>query len=185
LPAAALLLLAAKSGKGVRICYNYRELNNITVKNQYLLPLIRETLDSLCGAKFYTKLNIIAAFNQIWVAESYKWLTVFITCFSLFEMLIMPFSLYNASAMFQNYINYILYNILDNYCTAYLDNVLVFFRTQAEHTRYVNKIIYCLRAARLQINISKSEFYIKKTRYLGLIISTDSMSIDSEKIQAL
>ena len=97
----------------------------------------------------------------------------------------MLFSLCNAPAMFQNYIIYILYNILDNYCTVYLDNVLIFFRTQAEHTRHINKIIYCLRAAELQINISKSEFYIKKIRYLGLIISTDSMSMDPEKVQAL
>jgi len=117
--------------------------------------------------------------------EGYKWLTVFITCFSPFKMLVTLFSLYNVPAIFQNYINHVLYNILDNYCTVYFDNILIFFRTQAEHTKYINKIIYCFRAAGLQINISKSEFYIKKIKYLGLIISTNSISIDSEKVQAL
>jgi hypothetical protein len=169
----------------VRICHDYRGLNNITIKNQYLLPLICETLDSLCGAKFYTKLDVIAAFNQIQVAEDHEWLTVFITCFGLFEMLVTLFSLCNTSAIFQNYINHVLHNILDDYCTAYFNDVLVFFRTQAEHTRHVDEVIYCLRTAGLQINISKSEFYIKKTKYLGLIISTDSMSMDPEKVQAL
>ena len=100
-------------------------------------------------------------------------------------MLIIFFNLYNTSVIFQNYINYTLYNILDNYCTVYFNNILIFFRTQAEHTKYINKIIYCLRVTRLQININKSEFYIKKIRYLDLIILTDSISIDSEKIQAL
>ena len=61
--AAALLLLTAKPEGGVRICHDYRGLNNITVKNQYLLPLICETLDSLCGVKFYTKLDVITVFN--------------------------------------------------------------------------------------------------------------------------
>ena len=84
----------------MRICYNYKELNNVTIKNQYLLPLIRKTLDALYGAKFYTKLDVIAAFNRIHIAEGYKWLTVFITHFGLYEMLVTLFSLYNALAIF-------------------------------------------------------------------------------------
>ena len=67
-PAAAPLMLAAKSGGGVRICHDYRGLNAITVKNRYPLPLIRETLDNLCGAKYYTKLHV-TAFNRIRVTE--------------------------------------------------------------------------------------------------------------------
>jgi hypothetical protein len=71
-PAIAPLLLTAKPGEGVRICYNYRGLNNITVKNRYPLPLIYKTLNTLYGAKFYTKLNIITAFNRIRIIEGYK-----------------------------------------------------------------------------------------------------------------
>ena len=64
-------------------------------------------------------------------------------------MLITPFSLYNALAIFQNYINYILYNVLDDYYTVYLNNILVFFKTQTEHTRYIKEVIYYFRAAGL------------------------------------
>jgi hypothetical protein len=71
-PAITPLLLAAKLGGGVRICYNYRGLNNVTVKNQYLLPLIRKTLNALYGAKFYTKLNIITTFNRIYITKGHK-----------------------------------------------------------------------------------------------------------------
>src|SRR5277367_3478798 len=71
-PAAAPLLLTAKPGRGVRICHDYRGLNNVTVKNQYPLPLIRKTLNALYSAKFYTKLNIIAAFNRIRIAKGHK-----------------------------------------------------------------------------------------------------------------
>ena len=71
-PAVAPLLLTAKPKGGVRICYNYRGLNNVTVKNRYPLPLIRKILNTLYGAKFYIKLNIITAFNRIRITEGYK-----------------------------------------------------------------------------------------------------------------
>ena len=71
-PAIAPLLLAAKLGGGVRICHNYRGLNNVTIKNQYPLLLIRKILNALYSTKFYTKLDIIAAFNRIRIAKGYK-----------------------------------------------------------------------------------------------------------------
>jgi len=71
-PTIAPLLLAAKPKGGIRIYYDYRGLNNVTIKNQYLLPLIHKTLNALYGAKFYTKLNIIAVFNRICIAKGHK-----------------------------------------------------------------------------------------------------------------
>src|SRR5205814_7397241 len=100
-------------------------------------------------------------------------------------MLVTPFGLCNAPATFQNYINHILHNALDDYCTAYLDDVLVFSKTRAEHTKHVDEIIQRLGNAGLQIDINKSEFYTTKTKYLGLIILTNSMTMDPEKVQAL
>ena len=106
----------------------------------------------------------------------------FITRFGLFEMLVTSFGLCNAPATFQNYINHVLHDILDDYCTAYLDDVLVFSKTR--HNKHV-EVIHRLGAAGLQIDIGKSEFYTKKTKYLGLIISTGGMSMDPENVQAL
>jgi len=72
LPAAILLLLAAKPSGGVQICYNYWGLNTVTIKNRYLLLLIHEILNALYSAKYFTKLNIITAFNRIRIAEGYE-----------------------------------------------------------------------------------------------------------------
>jgi hypothetical protein len=69
---AAFFLLAKKPKEGIRICYDYRELNSVTIKNRYPLPLIRETLDQISRAKYYTKLNIIAAFNKIRIAKNHE-----------------------------------------------------------------------------------------------------------------
>ena len=82
-PAASPLLLAKKPGGGVRVCVDYRGLNNVTVKNRYPIPLIRETLDALCRAKYFTKLDIVAAFNRLRIAPGDEWKTAFITRFGL------------------------------------------------------------------------------------------------------
>ena len=64
-PAAAPVLFVKKPGGGLRFCVDYCGLNDLTIKNKYPLPLIRETLGRLCKAVYFTKLNIIAAFNKI------------------------------------------------------------------------------------------------------------------------
>ncbi|KAJ6437919.1 reverse transcriptase [Purpureocillium lavendulum] len=179
---AAPLLLAAKPGGGVRICQDYRGLNSVTIKNRYPLPLIRETLDALCHAKYYTKLDVIAAFNKLRIAEGHEWKTAFITRFGLFESLVMPFGLCNAPASFQHYINHTLYDQLDKICTAYLDDVLVYSQTRKEHRQHVREVIDRLIEAGLQIDINKCEFETTKTKYLGLIIASDGIQMDPDKV---
>ncbi|KAI0993916.1 hypothetical protein K3495_g14268, partial [Podosphaera aphanis] len=182
---AAPLMLAAKPGGGVRICQDYRGLNNVTIKNRYPLPLIRETLDALCHAKIYTKLDIIAAFNKLRIADGHEWKTAFITRFGLFESLVMPFGLCNAPASFQHYINHQLFDILDKFCTAYLDDVLIYSNNIKEHRDHVRQVVSRLQEAGLQIDINKCEFETKRTKYLGLIITPEGIEMDKEKVKAI
>jgi len=97
-------------------------------------------------------------------------------------MLIILFSLYNTPTIFWNYINHILHNALNNYCTTYFNNVLIFLKTRAEYIKYINKIIQRLSNTGLQININKFKFYTTKIKYLSLIISTNSITIDPKKV---
>ncbi len=182
---AAPLLLAAKPGGGIRICQDYRGLNSVTIKNRYPLPLIRETLDALCNAKFYTKLDVIAAFNKLRIAEGHEWKTAFISRFGLYESLVMPFGLCNAPASFQHYINHALYDLLDKTCTAYLDDVLVYSRTRKEHREHVREVVDRLIQAGLQVDIGKCEFETPSTKYLGLIITTDGIRMDPDKVKTI
>ncbi len=128
---------------------------------------------------------MIAVFNWIQIAEGHEQLTAFITWFKLYKILVTLFGLCNAPATFQNYINYVLHNALDNYCIIYFNNVFVFSKTRVKHIKYVNEIIQRLGNAGLQININKFEFYATKTKYLGLIILTNGITIDFKKVQAL
>lgn len=172
-PAASPILFVRKPEGGLRFCVDYRGLNAITIKNHYPLPLIRETLDRMAYVKYFTKLDVVAAFNKLRMAKGDEWLTAFRTRYSLYEYLVMPFGLSNAPASFQNYINNILQDYLDAFCTAYIDNILIYSNTLKEHKKHVRQVLQKLREAGLQLNIDKCEFQVQEVKHLGLIISTE------------
>jgi hypothetical protein len=147
------------------------------------LPLIRETLNQIFCAKYYTKLNIIAAFNKIRIAKGHEWKTAFITRFGLFETVVMPFSLCNTLANFQNYINQLLWNIFNKYCIAYFDDIFIYSNSRAEHHEYVREMVKRLLDAKLQINIGKCEFEAIKTKYLGIMVTPEGIEMNPAKIQ--
>ena len=99
-PVASPVILVKKPGGGLRFCVDYRALNAITIKNRYPIPQIRETLDRLYKAKFYTKLNIISAFNNLRMKQGDEWKTAFTTRYGQFEYMVMPFGLCNALSTF-------------------------------------------------------------------------------------
>ena len=107
-PAGALILFDQKPDESLRLCVDYRGLNNITIKNQYPLPLIGESLDRLGWAKRFTQLDLINAYHWTRIREGDEWKTAFRTRYSYFEYQVMSFGLSNAPATFQGYINKIL-----------------------------------------------------------------------------
>ena len=184
-PAASPVLFVKKSDGKLRLCMDYRALNAITVKNRYPIPLISETLDRLSKAKFFTKVDVIAAFNRIRIAKGDEWKTAFRTRYGLFESLVRPFGLTNAPSTFQNYINSSLQQYLDVFCTAYLDDVLIYSNTQREHRQHVNIVLDKLRDAGLQLDLNKCQFEASEVKYLGLIISCKGIEMDPKKIDCI
>jgi hypothetical protein len=186
-PAAAPVLFVRKPGGGLRFCCDYRALNKLTRKDRYPLPLIQETLSRISKAKWFTKLDVVAAFHRIRVAEGDEWLTAFRTRFGLFEWLVTPFGLANAPSTFQRYINSVLQEFLDDFISAYVDDVLIFTDgTREEHRRQVHQVLNKLQAAGLQLNINKCEFEVKSTKYLGFIIEAGKgLRIDPAKVAVI
>jgi hypothetical protein len=132
-PAGAPILFVKKGDGSLRLVVDYRGLNEITIKNRYPLPLVRETLMRLSKAKWFTKLDVRGAYNLIRMAEGEEWKTAFRTRCGLFESLVKPFGLTNAPADFQRFINDVLAPFLDRFATAYLDNILIYSDTLEEH----------------------------------------------------
>jgi predicted aspartyl protease len=186
-PAAAPVLFAKKPGGGLRFCVDYRGLNAITKKDRYPLPLIRETLSALSKAKWLTKFDVSAAFHRIRMAKGEEWKTAFRTRYGLYQWKVMPFGLTGAPATFQRYINWVLREYLDDFCSAYVDDILVFSSgSLQDHRNKVKMVLQKLQDADLQLDISKSEFETKEVKYLGYIISVgEGVKIDPEKIKAI
>ena len=186
-PAAAPVLFAKKPGEGLRFCVDYRALNRITRKDRYPLPLINETLQRVGRARWFTKLDIVQAFHQIRIAEREEWKTAFRTRYGLFEWLVTPFELANAPSTFQRYINWLLRDFLDDFVSAYIDDILIFTEgSLSEHREHVRKVFRCLREAGLKVEIDKCEFETVSTKYLGFLIEAGKgVKMDPEKVKAI
>ena len=184
-PAASPLLFVKKPGGKLRLCMDYRALNSITIKNRYPIPLVSETLDRLSKARYFTKVDVISAFNRIRIAKGDEWKTAFRTRYGLFESLVKPFGLTNAPATFQSYINNSLQEYLDVFTTAYLDEVLIYSTTREEHRNHVNLVLDKLRNAGLQLDIEKCQFEAAEIKYLRLMISRRGISMDPMKIDCI
>jgi hypothetical protein len=186
-PAAAPVLFVRKPGGGLRFCCDYRALNKLTRKDRYPLPLIQETLNRIGKAKWFTKMDVIAAFHKIRIKEGDEWKTAFRTRFGLYEWLVTPFGLANAPSTFQRYINHTLQEFLDDFVSAYVDDILVFTDgTRRQHREHVRKVLQKLQDAGLQLDIDKCEFEVQSTKYLGFIIEAGKgIRMDPAKVEAI
>jgi transposase InsO family protein len=185
--AAAPILFVKKPGGGIRFCCDYRALNAITRKDRYPLPLISETLRSLAAAKWFTKLDIVAAFHKIRMAEGHEHKTAFRTRFGLFEWMVCPFGLSGAPATFQRYINDLLRRYLDDFVTAYLDDILIYTSgSRRDHMAKVRLVLIELAKAGLSIDPKKCAFVTKEVKYLGFVVQAGrGIACDPEKQRAI
>ena len=186
-PAAAPVLFVRKPGGGLRFCVDYRALNKITRKDRYPIPLIQETLNQVSRAKWYTKLDVSAAFHKLRIAAGDEWKTAFRTRFGLYEWLVTPFGLANAPSSFQRYINYVLREYLDDFVSVYLDDILIFTSGSRQHHRtQVKRVLESLQTAGLYLDIDKCEFEVRTVKYVGFILDTEKgIRMDPEKIKAV
>jgi hypothetical protein len=185
-PAAHPILFVKKKGThDLRLCVDYRTLNDITIKDRYPLPLISELQDQLQGAVIFTRLDIKNAYHHIRIKEGDEWKTAFRTKFGLYEYLVMPFGLTNAPATFQKRINKVLRLYLGKFCMAYLDDILIYSKNKEEHRRHVEWVLKALTDAQLYLKERKCEFNVERTTFLGFIVEPGQLRIDPEKLAAI
>lgn len=135
-----VIFVPKKNGK-LRLVVDYRRLNEITLKDRTLLPLITELKNRLHSKKVFTALDLKGAYNLICIKEGHEWKTAFRTKFGLYEYLVMPFGLTNAPATFQRIINNMLREHLDIFVIYYLDDILIFSNLEEEYTEHVYKVL--------------------------------------------
>ena len=178
-PFASLILFVVKLNDSLHFCVDYWRLNTLTCWDWYLLPLIDETLTQITDCKFIIKFDIIAAFNKLRMHSDSEELTTFCTLIGVYKYRVFPFDLINGLTSFQHYINDTLFECLNDYAQAYLNNILIYSKTQQEHVKHVRNVLKKLQAAGLQIDIQKSEFIVTEVTFLDLLISIDELRINS------
>jgi hypothetical protein len=119
------------------------------------------------------------------MSEESENLTTFRTRFGQYKYKVLPFGLCNGPSTFQRYINSVLFPYLDEFCTAYIDDILIFSEDPRQHEHHVRQVLSKLRAAGLRADIRKSEFSTTETRFPGCILSTSGIAVDPAKVAAV
>lgn len=184
-PAGAPVLFVKKKDGSLRMVVDYRGLNKVTIATPAVSPLTSETLDRLNQAKYFSKLDMVGAYNLIRIQPGDEWKTAWVCRYGHFEYSVMSFGLCSAPSAFQAYVNDVLREYLDQFCVVYLDDVLIFSQSLSEHEQHVRLILQKLQDAKLSLKLAKCEFSVQTVSFLGFIISTDGISMDPSKIQAI
>ncbi|KAJ1181206.1 hypothetical protein NDU88_006416 [Pleurodeles waltl] len=144
-PAGAPLFFVPKKTKDLRPCIDFRGLNRITIKDRYPLPLIKDILEAVRGAKRFTKLDLRGAYHLLRVREGDEWKTAFRTPFGHYEYRVMPFGLTNAPSIFQRFMDSIFSDLLQQTVVVYLDDILIYSVHPEEHSKHVRQVLERLR----------------------------------------
>ena len=140
------------------MCVDYRPLNEVTVKNKYPLPRIDILFDQLVGAKFFSKIDLRLGYHQIKIRVEDIPKTAFSTRYGLYEYTVMSFGLTNAPAYFIYLMNSIFFEELDVFVVIFIDDILIFSKTEEEHAEHIRIVLQKLRDHRLYAKFSKCEF---------------------------
>ena len=175
--------MVGKPDGSQRFCIDFRAVNKVTKIWTYQLPHIDDLLASLSGAKYFTSLDLRAAYWQLPLKEESKPKTAFICDFGLFEFNRMPFGLTCAPAAFSE----LMAKVLDglNFVKIYLDDVLVYSSTPEQHLEHLQQVFDRLRKHKLRLKKKKCKFFCKEMKYLGYIINESGILPDPEKVKIL
>jgi hypothetical protein len=138
-------LFVKKKDGSLWMCVDYRPLNAVTIKNKYPLPRIDVLFDQLAGAKVFSKMDLRSCYHQIKIRESDIPKTTFSTRYGLYEFLVMSFGLTNAPAYFMYLMNSVFMNELDKFIVVFIDDILIYSKSKAEHAKHLRIVLQRLR----------------------------------------
>ncbi|GKV13749.1 hypothetical protein SLEP1_g24732 [Rubroshorea leprosula] len=169
----------------MRLCIDYRELNKVTVRNRYPLPRIDDLFDQLVGAQVFSKIDLRSGYHQLRIKGEDIPKSAFRTRYGHYEFLVMPFGLTNAPVAFMDLMNRVFKPYLDKFVVVFIDDILVYSRSIAEHEEHLRLVLQVLREKKLYAKLKKCEFWLNSVAFLGHVVSKDGISVDLEKVKAV
>jgi hypothetical protein len=164
------------------MCIDYRALNEVTIKNKYPLPRIEDMFDQLRGASVFSNIDLRSGYHQLRIRPSDIPKTTFITKYGLYEFTVMSFGLTNAPTFFMNLMNSVFMDYLDKFVVVFIDDILIYSQSEAEHADHLRMVLQRLREHQLYAKLSKCEFWISEVLFLGHIINKEGLAVDLKKV---
>jgi hypothetical protein len=184
-PWGAPVLLVKKKDGSMRLCIDYRQLNKVTIKNRYPLPRIDDLMDQLVGARVFSKIDLRSGYHQIKVKDEDIQKTAFRTRYGHYEYNVMPFGVTNAPGVFMEYMNRIFHAYLDLFVVVFIDDILIYSKSEEEHAEHLRVVLQVLKENKLYAKLSKCEFWLYEVSFLGHIISGNGIAVDPSKVDAV
>ena len=184
-PWEAPVLLVKKKDGTWRLCIDYRELNKVTIQNKYPLPQIDDLFDQLQGAKVFSNIDLRSGYHQLRIKESDIPKKTFRTRYGHYEFLVMSFGLTNAPVAFMDLMNWVFHPYLDWFVIFFIDDILVYSRSELEHERHFGLVLQTLIRHQLYPKFNKCEFWLSRVGFLGHVISVDGIYVDPQKVEAV
>ena len=183
--ASPVVLVRKKSGK-LRLCVDYRKLNERSVKDSYALPRIEEVLDSLHATQYFSTLDMKSGYHQVEIEEEHKERTGFtVGALGFWDYQRLPFGLTNSPATYQRLMEECLGSLNMSICIIYLDDIIIFSKTFEEHLERLDKVLTRLKSCNLKLAPEKCCFFTDKVKFLGHVVSRNGIETDPEKIDKI
>jgi hypothetical protein len=179
------VLFVQKKDGPQRMCYDYRSLNDVTIKNKYPLPRIEDLFNRMRSARVFSKTDLRSGYHQMKIRPSDIPKTDFSTRYGLYEFTAMSFGLTNAPAYFMNLMNKVFMEYLDRFVVVFIDDILIYSKSDIDHDEHLRLVLQKLQDNQLYAKYSKCEFWIDEVSFLGHIISNRGISVDPAKVKEI
>ncbi|KAL1268488.1 hypothetical protein QQF64_033851 [Cirrhinus molitorella] len=184
-PYSSPIVVVKKKSGDIRLCIDYRKLNQRTIKDAYALPKLEDTFMALVGSKWFSVLDLKSGFYQIEVKEKDKAKTAFVCPAGFYEFNRMPQGVTNAPSTFQRVMEKCMADINLRDVLVFIDDIIVFSKDLEEHEERLLRVLRRLKEYGLKLAPEKCMFAQTSVRYLGHIVSDKGVQTDPDKVAAV
>ena len=181
----SFVLFEVKLNDQLRLCVNYRRLNQFTKRNRYSISVIKEILIRVQDCKYFIKLKIVSFFNKLRMSLESEELITFVIFMNAYKYKVLSFDLMNDQINWQHYINDLLFDFLNNFCQVVLNDIFIYNKFKKKHIVQMRVILKRLKKIDLQVDVEKCEFFKKKVIFLNVLLSIDNFRMNSKNVEVI